>query len=188
MDHFQFRFRQILKRFGIILFTKRACLELLVVECKGCVSWDRWVAWKKTILPGLGYESGGYVPFLTESLSIQAKAASLISSDAGPDAIQLILRWVKTRKTKHLGNPPELGQIGCRQQMVMEWDGSPPVQSNRSRPLSPPENRLEKWHGHIIENSRPVARGHKKRVMNFGGIMQAQDQFSSSWSLIEEVR
>ena len=42
---------------------------------------------KKTILPGLGYESGGYVPFLTESLSIHAKAASLISSDAGPDTI-----------------------------------------------------------------------------------------------------
>jgi len=37
------------------------------------------------ILPGLGYESGGYVPFLTESLSIHAKAASVISSDAGSD-------------------------------------------------------------------------------------------------------
>jgi hypothetical protein len=35
--------------------------------------------------PGLGYESGGYVPFFTESLSIQARAASLTLSDAEND-------------------------------------------------------------------------------------------------------
>ena len=69
------------------------------MECKGCVlyimrslssmtfyrNWIKTAAGykkKKKILPGLGYESGGYVPFLTESLSIHAKAASVTSSDA----------------------------------------------------------------------------------------------------------
>jgi len=36
----------------------------------------------ETRSPGLGYESGGYAPFLTDSLSIQARAASLTLSDA----------------------------------------------------------------------------------------------------------
>jgi hypothetical protein len=50
------------------------------------------------ILQGLGYESGGYVPFLSESLSIQPQAASLISSDAGSDAIKLTLHLAMTRE------------------------------------------------------------------------------------------
>lgn len=32
--------------------------------------------------PGLGYESGGYAPFFTDNLSIQARAASFRSSEA----------------------------------------------------------------------------------------------------------
>ena len=38
MDHFHFRFSQVLKGVRIVLFSKRACLELLVVVCKGCVN------------------------------------------------------------------------------------------------------------------------------------------------------
>ena len=36
----------------------------------------------RNVIPGLGYESGGYVPFLTESLPIHMLARSLISSEA----------------------------------------------------------------------------------------------------------
>lgn len=72
-----------------------------------------------TFLPGLGYESGGYVPFLIESLSIHASAASFISSDAGSDA-----KWsppnLSKKENSYLGKLPELAQLGCRQQMVME--------------------------------------------------------------------
>ena len=71
--------------------------------CKGCVYHEiieQICGFDMMTLQGLGYESGGYVPFLTESLSIHAQAASLISSDAGSDAIKLTLHLVMTREEK----------------------------------------------------------------------------------------
>ena len=53
MDHLHFRFGHILKRVGIILFPKRACLELLVVECKGCVYIYHEIVEQHDILPKL---------------------------------------------------------------------------------------------------------------------------------------
>ena len=37
---------------------------------------------KSKRIPGLGYESGGYAPFLTTSLSIHARADAFRSSEA----------------------------------------------------------------------------------------------------------
>ena len=40
----------------------------------------------------------------------------------------------------------------------------------------------------LIEIFRPVVKGHRKRAMNFAGLMQARGQFYSSWSWTEEGR
>ena len=89
------RLRQVLKGFGVEIFAEGAGFELGVVICK---SWNGNMGMRAVRVsarqkgrsrgntsgcsPGFGYESGGYDPFLTLSLSIHARAASLSSSDA----------------------------------------------------------------------------------------------------------
>lgn len=90
------RLRQVLKGFGVEIFAEGAGFELSVVIRK---SWNSNMGMRAVMRsardrrgrsrgntsgcsPGFGYESGGYDPFLTFSLSIHFRAASLTSSDA----------------------------------------------------------------------------------------------------------
>ena len=98
VHHLIFRHRQVLERLRIELFAECARLELGIVIRKSCdgdmgtraVRVGGQGAIEGAIettdgarcSPGFGYESDGYDPFLTLSLSIHFRAASLSSSDA----------------------------------------------------------------------------------------------------------
>ena len=98
MHHVVFGLCQVLKRFGVEVFSESLRFQLGIVIRKSCdgdmgtraVRVGGQSAIEGAIettdgarcLPGFGYESGGYDPFLTLSLSIHFRAASLSSSDA----------------------------------------------------------------------------------------------------------
>jgi len=96
---------------------------------------------KSKRLPGLGYESGGYAPFLTTNLSIHPRADAFRSSEA-VRGTEMSLIWYSNGKftgnRRYLGRPPRSEPFECRLRKGEGWDETRRGQPNLFHLYAPP--------------------------------------------------
>lgn len=119
VDCLHLRLRQVFKRAGLKLVAESNRFELGIVESECCSSCqcerNGPTTWNR---PGLGYESGGYVPFFIVIFLTSSLAASTNLSDAAGVTVRFLWRSAGRIRTMMRRLDRRGADIICER----EWD------------------------------------------------------------------